>query len=182
MDSGTQNQQHITMRMITDLRSEKVKELTAFPDRNTAELLWWFQKSSEQYRIRGNVELVGDEVKIGAFVQEVLEDGQLQEERVATCVAPAGLSLTLAGAIGDRSAFEASDSPLGVLMLNCATSAGSSLTLASAIGGRSTSEAGDSPLGALILIACAGVAIAAEGADLLWNSLPSACTSCKTSS
>lgn len=61
MDSGTQNQQHITMRMITDLRSEKVKELTAFPDRNTAELLWWFQKSSEQYRIRGNVELVGDD-------------------------------------------------------------------------------------------------------------------------
>ena len=40
------------MRMITDARSQKVRESRA------AELLWWFPKSSEQYRVRGSLHRV----------------------------------------------------------------------------------------------------------------------------
>jgi PPOX class probable FMN-dependent enzyme len=44
------------LRMITDLRSEKVAQLRLQP---IAELVWWFAKSNEQYRIRGPAQLVG---------------------------------------------------------------------------------------------------------------------------
>lgn len=47
-----------SMKMITDQRSNKVLE-TSSSSKNTAELVWWFPKSSEQYRIRGNLEFVG---------------------------------------------------------------------------------------------------------------------------
>ena len=40
-----------TMRMITDARSEKAKH--AARGHTAAEMVWWFGKSSEQYRIRG---------------------------------------------------------------------------------------------------------------------------------
>lgn len=44
------------MKMCTDRRSEKVKQVVALP---TTELLWWFPKTSEQYRIRGELLFVG---------------------------------------------------------------------------------------------------------------------------
>ena len=48
------------MKMITDLRSSKVAEATNHPKSNqSAELVWWFVKSSEQYRIRGKLQFVG---------------------------------------------------------------------------------------------------------------------------
>jgi hypothetical protein len=41
------------MRMCTDNRSQKVHQSS------TAELVWWFPKSSEQYRVRGELIFVG---------------------------------------------------------------------------------------------------------------------------
>jgi pyridoxamine 5'-phosphate oxidase len=46
------------MKMCTDRRSEKVDQVMAHPTK-AAELLWWFPKSSEQYRIRGALLFVG---------------------------------------------------------------------------------------------------------------------------
>lgn len=43
-------------RMITDARSEKVGHASGS---GRAELVWWFAKSSEQYRVAGHLELVG---------------------------------------------------------------------------------------------------------------------------
>ena len=47
------------MRMITDARSEKVEQARARP---ACEMVWWFSKSSEQYRIAGELQFVGGEV------------------------------------------------------------------------------------------------------------------------
>mmetsp|Transcript_8584 Transcript_8584/g.13163 ORF Transcript_8584/g.13163 Transcript_8584/m.13163 type:complete len:307 (+) Transcript_8584:82-1002(+) len=48
------------MKMITDTRSNKVAETTSNGSNNgAAEMVWWFSKSSEQYRIRGNLIFVG---------------------------------------------------------------------------------------------------------------------------
>ena len=53
------------MKMITDSRSNKVREASsADAERKTkkndvAELVWWFPKSSEQYRVRGRLRFVG---------------------------------------------------------------------------------------------------------------------------
>jgi PPOX class probable FMN-dependent enzyme len=46
------------MRMITDGRSTKVKEIEA--SNGVSEMVWWFGKSSEQYRIQGTLSLVGE--------------------------------------------------------------------------------------------------------------------------
>lgn len=46
------------MRMTTDDRSEKVRQAMDHPSR-TAELVWWFPHSNEQYRIRGELIFVG---------------------------------------------------------------------------------------------------------------------------
>ena len=46
------------MKMITDLRSSKVHEITKHST-SKAELLWWFSKSSEQYRVLGTLKFVG---------------------------------------------------------------------------------------------------------------------------
>eukprot|EP00548_Thalassiothrix_antarctica_P006957 CAMPEP_0194148286 /NCGR_PEP_ID=MMETSP0152-20130528/31373_1 /TAXON_ID=1049557 /ORGANISM="Thalassiothrix antarctica, Strain L6-D1" /LENGTH=255 /DNA_ID=CAMNT_0038849699 /DNA_START=101 /DNA_END=868 /DNA_ORIENTATION=+ len=49
------------MKMITDNRSNKVSEVKAASNNNsTAEIVWWFPKSSEQYRIRGKLLFVGN--------------------------------------------------------------------------------------------------------------------------
>lgn len=47
------------MRMITDLRSAKVGQVTSHPS-NAAEMVWWFPKTTEQYRINGNLIFVGN--------------------------------------------------------------------------------------------------------------------------
>ena len=44
------------MRMITDARSGKVAQVERSP---ACEMVWWFSKTSEQYRISGDLELVG---------------------------------------------------------------------------------------------------------------------------
>jgi len=44
------------MRMITDARSEKVGHVQRSP---ACELVWWFPASSEQYRVAGELQLVG---------------------------------------------------------------------------------------------------------------------------
>ncbi|KAI2503919.1 Pyridoxamine 5'-phosphate oxidase [Fragilaria crotonensis] len=44
------------MKMITDNRSNKVSEAAAQP---FAEIVWWFSKTSEQYRIRGDLCFAG---------------------------------------------------------------------------------------------------------------------------
>lgn len=60
------NEDGYVMKMITDLRSHKVSEVTtktlssSLPNQNNVELVWWFSKSSEQYRIRGKLEFIGD--------------------------------------------------------------------------------------------------------------------------
>ena len=46
------------LKMCTDKRSKKVAENAK---QSIAELVWWFPKSSEQYRIRGHLILVGDD-------------------------------------------------------------------------------------------------------------------------
>jgi pyridoxamine 5'-phosphate oxidase len=57
------------MKMITDLRSNKVSEVESFQtmmggtknkNGNTVEMVWWFPKSSEQYRIRGRLQFIGN--------------------------------------------------------------------------------------------------------------------------
>jgi pyridoxamine 5'-phosphate oxidase len=46
------------MKMITDSRSKKVVEVMGHPNK-AAELVWWFSKSSEQYRVSGELLFVG---------------------------------------------------------------------------------------------------------------------------
>lgn len=53
------------MKMITDQRSQKVTQLSSTATSKeddvvtNAEMVWWFPKTSEQYRIRGNLFVVG---------------------------------------------------------------------------------------------------------------------------
>jgi len=47
-------------KFITDIRSEKVGQIKHSPK---GEIVWWFLKTSEQYRISGNLTLVGNEEK-----------------------------------------------------------------------------------------------------------------------
>jgi len=46
------------MKMCTDLRSKKVGEVAHQP---ISEMVWWFPKTSEQYRVRGSLLLAGDD-------------------------------------------------------------------------------------------------------------------------
>lgn len=59
-DNSKKEEDPYIMKMITDLRSSKVQEIsnqTITPPK--AELVWWFTKSSEQYRILGTIQFVG---------------------------------------------------------------------------------------------------------------------------
>jgi PPOX class probable FMN-dependent enzyme len=53
------------MKMITDQRSKKYSEVTAGSvegkDQATCEMVWWFGKTSEQYRIRGHLKFFGND-------------------------------------------------------------------------------------------------------------------------
>lgn len=57
VDCNTTKKSYV-MKMITDCRSNKVKELTSS---SISEIVWWFSQSSEQYRIRGRIQLVGQD-------------------------------------------------------------------------------------------------------------------------
>lgn len=64
-------------RMITDQRSRKVDQVMGNSNR-TAELLWWFPKTSEQYRVRGELIFVGS----GRFdydSDEFLRDARVEQ-------------------------------------------------------------------------------------------------------
>lgn len=48
------------LRMITDARSEKVDHIRCSP---ACEMVWWFSQSSEQYRIAGDLQLIGPDAE-----------------------------------------------------------------------------------------------------------------------
>jgi PPOX class probable FMN-dependent enzyme len=52
------NDKNIAMKMITDSRSEKVNQINNSP---ICEMVWWFSQSSEQYRIKGTLQLISNE-------------------------------------------------------------------------------------------------------------------------
>ncbi|VEU44579.1 unnamed protein product [Pseudo-nitzschia multistriata] len=56
--SGNVDGKPCVMKMCTDLRSNKVAEVAHQP---ISEMVWWFPKTSEQYRVRGSLLLVGDD-------------------------------------------------------------------------------------------------------------------------
>lgn len=55
---GDSGKMSCLMKMCTDSRSRKVGQTARQP---VAEMVWWFPKTSEQYRIRGRMVLVGDD-------------------------------------------------------------------------------------------------------------------------
>jgi pyridoxamine 5'-phosphate oxidase len=55
-DSNTDIKKSCVMKMITDNRSNKVSDASQC---SMTELVWWFPKSSEQYRVRGHLCFVG---------------------------------------------------------------------------------------------------------------------------
>lgn len=58
LNGGQYDGKPCVMKMCTDLRSKKVDEVAHQP---ISEMVWWFPKTSEQYRVRGFLLLVGDE-------------------------------------------------------------------------------------------------------------------------
>ena len=54
----TQTTPRLAMKMITDNRSEKVAQIKASP---ACEMVWWFAKSSEQFRLAGKLMLIGED-------------------------------------------------------------------------------------------------------------------------
>jgi hypothetical protein len=52
-----QYQNNSVLKFITDQRSNKVEQIKHQP---AGELVWWFMKSSEQYRISGTLSLIGN--------------------------------------------------------------------------------------------------------------------------
>ena len=59
MSVGDDVEKSRVMKMITDTRSNIVKELTTSSS-FIAEVVWWFSKSSEQYRISGRIQFIGE--------------------------------------------------------------------------------------------------------------------------
>merc|ERR1712087_529221 len=57
-NGGHHDGKPIVMKMCTDLRSQKVDEIAHQP---ISEMVWWFPKTSEQYRVRGSLMLVGND-------------------------------------------------------------------------------------------------------------------------
>ena len=53
-----QYQNNSVLKFITDQRSNKVEQIKHQP---AGELVWWFMKSSEQYRISGTLSLIGND-------------------------------------------------------------------------------------------------------------------------
>ena len=61
------------MKMITDSRSNKVRESAA------CEMVWWFAKSSEQYRIRGELAYVGSSGRFATDGDKGLVSARLEQ-------------------------------------------------------------------------------------------------------
>lgn len=47
----------LALKMITDMRSEKVTQISSFP---ACEMVWWFSQSSEQFRISGTLQIISE--------------------------------------------------------------------------------------------------------------------------
>ena len=70
------------MKMITDKRSGKVHEATSenttttttTTKTNVAEMVWWFAKSNEQYRVRGKLRFIGANVDTTTITKERQEE------------------------------------------------------------------------------------------------------------
>jgi hypothetical protein len=60
----------LALKMITDSRSSKIGHITA---NSNAELVWWFSQSSEQYRVAGNLVVIG--------AGEAASEGQQQQQQ-----------------------------------------------------------------------------------------------------
>lgn len=58
LNGGYCDEKPCVMKMCTDLRSKKVEEVSY---QSISEMVWWFPKTSEQYRVRGPLLLVGDD-------------------------------------------------------------------------------------------------------------------------
>lgn len=64
------NARRLALKMITDSRSSKVPQINRD---NRCEVVWWFSKSSEQYRIAGDIVLVSAEGRSGTEAGEKKE-------------------------------------------------------------------------------------------------------------
>ena len=58
--AGKSGELETMMKIITDSRSMKIRDIQS-QSKNMVELLWWFGKSSEQYRFRCSAKIIGDE-------------------------------------------------------------------------------------------------------------------------
>jgi len=65
-------------KMITDIRSNKVQE-AGYDGSSVAEMVWWFSKSSEQYRIRGILRFVGEEDKAKCQLDDFLKQKRKEQ-------------------------------------------------------------------------------------------------------
>ena len=69
--------EHSVLKFITDKRSEKVQQIASNPK---CELVWWFLKTSEQYRISGELTLVGNDSQNVELLQARKQQwGQLRD-------------------------------------------------------------------------------------------------------
>eukprot|EP00571_Detonula_confervacea_P003932 CAMPEP_0172326324 /NCGR_PEP_ID=MMETSP1058-20130122/56189_1 /TAXON_ID=83371 /ORGANISM="Detonula confervacea, Strain CCMP 353" /LENGTH=377 /DNA_ID=CAMNT_0013043077 /DNA_START=24 /DNA_END=1157 /DNA_ORIENTATION=- len=76
------------MKMITDLRSNKVQELELFHELkkggengNTVEMVWWFPKSNEQYRIRGRLQFIGNNGPVYSYTNDKNNESSSSSEQ-----------------------------------------------------------------------------------------------------
>jgi len=70
------------MKMITDQRSSKYSEVTKSGNdgKSSCEMVWWFGKSSEQYRIRGQLKFIGgDESNTALFIARKEQWGNMSD-------------------------------------------------------------------------------------------------------
>ena len=82
------------MKMITDNRSNKVQELAMFHNSNdsnemttkkkkngnTAEMVWWFPKSNEQYRVRGRLQFIGGNGTLHSYCNKDAKEEEEEED------------------------------------------------------------------------------------------------------
>ena len=82
------------MKMITDNRSNKVQELAMFHNNNignemttkqkksgnTAEMVWWFPKPNEQYRVRGRLQFIGGNGPLHSYCNKDAKKEEGEEE------------------------------------------------------------------------------------------------------
>mmetsp|Transcript_5749 Transcript_5749/g.7347 ORF Transcript_5749/g.7347 Transcript_5749/m.7347 type:complete len:300 (+) Transcript_5749:79-978(+) len=73
-EASTSTPSSCIMKMITDKRSNKFSEITTDSTTrksttNNVEMVWWFSKSNEQFRIRGKLRFVGNDERDSYLLQ-----------------------------------------------------------------------------------------------------------------